>query len=59
MREAELLESAPKAHFRQINAEALAEHAFEIDTTPARYPILSRVETGLDDLLQRFFLLVR
>src|SRR4249920_4220178 len=59
MRKAELLQHAPEAHFRQIDAEAFPENTLEVAATPAHDPVLLRVGSGLDELLQRLLLLRR
>jgi hypothetical protein len=51
VREAELLQNPPQAHFRQIDAEALPQNTLQIDATPAHNSIRRRVGTGLDELL--------
>jgi hypothetical protein len=58
VRESELLQNPPQAHFRQIDAEALPQNTLQIDATPAHNSIRRRVGTGLDELPQRFPLLL-
>ena len=57
VREAELLQNPPQAHFRQIDAEALTQNTPQVDAAPAHDAVRCRVRTGLDELPQRFLLL--
>jgi hypothetical protein len=58
VREAELLQNPPQAHFRQIDAEALPQNTLQIDATPAHDSIRRRVGAGLDQLLEHLLLLL-
>jgi hypothetical protein len=59
VREAELLQNPPQAHFRQIDAEALTQNTLQIDAAPAHDAVRLRVGTGLDQLLERLLLILR
>ena len=57
-REAELLQDAPEAHFGQLDPEAVAPDAFEIDAAPAHHTVRLRVRPVFDELLQHLLLIV-
>ena len=57
-REAELLQHAAKGHLGQINTKTVLHHTLEIDATPAHDPVLLRIGSVLDELLQYLLLLV-
>lgn len=59
VREAELLQKTPQAHFRQIDAKTFSENALQIDAAPANHAIRLRVGTGFDQLLQGQLLRLR